>query len=171
MHSQLFPPPRLHLRRLFYRSQDTVATIAAVTCGAHHNLNGQINSTRFAWGKASVTATGGNSCLQLAQEAGLGNCESCLQAQNSDLNYSCSTAVKREVYWQMNFEKDSLTTSGRPSGLWSIPCSGRGSPDMGLFFKIIQNRDKEDLKLCVQRNLEHTVLLLQYTLVHNLVCV
>lgn len=42
---------------------------------------------------------------------------------------------------------------------------------MGLFFKMIQNRDKEDLKLCVQRNLEHIVLLLQYTLVHNLVCV
>lgn len=91
-------PPHLLQRRFFNRSQDTVATTAAVRCGAHYHLNGQINPTRLAWGKVIVTITGGNSCLQLAQEAGLGNCESCLQAQSSHFNRSWNTAVKRDVY-------------------------------------------------------------------------
>lgn len=83
-----------------------------------------------------MTATGGNSCLQLAREAGLGNCENCLQAQSSHFNCSCSTAVERDVYWQMNSQKDSLTTAERRSAeLWSIPCSGRGSPDKDCFLK------------------------------------
>lgn len=80
------------------------------------------------WGQLAI--------LQLAREAGLGNCESCLQAQGSHLNCSCSTAVKKEVYSQMNSEKDSLTTTGRRSAeLWHIPPSGRGSPDKDCFLK------------------------------------
>lgn len=134
-----FSPHLLH-RRLFYRSQGTVATTAAVRCGAHHHLNGQINPTMSAWGKVIMTATGGNSCLQLAREAGLGNwklpagtkfsLQLLLQHRSgkgrllaNELSERLSHHCRKEICWALEHPM-----------LW------QRESRQGLFFKIIQNK-------------------------------